>query len=202
MSEISPGNQPKRYTPEMTQQVKQAAISNALTAQVDALRKNPERTNLSNYEKCVAIADQYMTACAGIGVLPSVEGLCANLGCSRQWFYRYIERNPDSKTAQYFDRLRLSWAAMRMALVERGILEPGGALFILKNSKLGMSDRPEENDVYLQSEEGRRPSWAFSMTDEEYANRLIEALPDPDDDARTRLTRYLSEYNKEGDGAE
>ena len=120
-------NQQKRYTPEMTQQVKQAAISKALTVQVDALQRNPERTSLSDYNKCVEIASQYVTACANVGVLPSVEGLCANLGVSRRWFYSFIERHPDSETAQYFDRLRLSWAATRMALVERGILEPGGA---------------------------------------------------------------------------
>lgn len=190
-NEITEGGK-KKY-PEIAAEIKNALVSATITAQADALRKNPERTNLHNFQRVVSIADGYMSACAGIGLLPSIEGLAANLGVSRRWVYSFIERNPDSQTARYLDRLRLSWAAMRMALVERGVLEPGGALFILKNSRLGMSDHPEENELAEPDREDDRPSWAVGLTDTEYLNRIVAALPDDDMSDVSDRDRYLAE---------
>lgn len=205
MTEINTG----KYTPAMTAEIKRAAVSAAVTASADALRKNPDRTNLRNVEKVKQVTETYMQSCSNIGLLPSMEGLAACLGCSRVWLYKFIATNPDSPTSRYLDRLRLSWASIRMALCERGVLEPGGALFVLKNSHLGMSDHPEDIQPD-QGEEERRPSWADRLSDEEYLERLLKGIEEPDDDpeAKRVALKYLSgsvkspDQHEEGDGAE
>lgn len=172
-------DKPARYSPQQTQDIRKAAVKDVLNAQTTLLKKAEKRTDISDLGEVKKVVDGYLTACADVGICPNLEGVFAQLGVSRSYGYRYIRENPDSDAAKFLGQVRLMMASARMSLSERGLLDNAMSIFILKNSGLNFADRHElEID---QVDQDTRPAWAHGLSEEKYIEKLIEALPDPDD---------------------
>lgn len=166
--------QKERYSPQLTQQVRRAAVKDVLTAQTDLLQKACTKVNLKDTAEVRRVTQEFMQTCSGVGIVPTLEGLCARLGLSRVYVYRYIKENPEDETAQYLNQVRLLWAQARMGLAERGLLDNAMSIFILKNSGLGMADKHEiEMDVEQKQD---RPDWAVGMSNERYKQELLKNI--------------------------
>lgn len=165
----------ERYNPVMTSEVRQASIREALSVHIDIARKATTRTNLSDVEAVQAVAEMYLRKCQETGSVPSMESLSAALGCTRMNLYKYLRAHPGTPSVDYLDTLRTLFAGIRQDLMERRITEPVASIFVLKNSHLDYSDRVE-----LTAQPIENP---LQNLDEESARRrIIEALPELDDD--------------------
>ena len=137
------------------------------------------KTNLNDLEQVMAIAEEYQRNCAELSVLPNVEGFCASLGISRDWLYQFLESHDETESARYIDVLRHVWASNRQSLAETEDINPAAAIFVLKNSGMNFADKCDYQ-VMAKTEQPweRRPPWAYGMSDDEYAKKLLESIPD------------------------
>lgn len=129
------------YSPEQTAEIKRNTINEIVDIQSKLLEQMPTRTDLSDLSAVRAVAFDCMTKCAEAGIIPSFEMLAAALGYSRRGLYAYIERNPDTSTTDFIDRLRTAWAACRIAAADRGAVGETMSIFVLLNSSLGFSNQ-------------------------------------------------------------
>ena len=170
------------YSPAVTQETKAQAIRQALNGQRRLMTRAPDRVNIADVESVETVAERYIADCAVAGILPNMEGLCCVLGLSRAWVYQYLREKPNSESAMYINRLRMAWASLRISLAERQVLSAPMSIFLLKNSSMGFSDTPDNNELTPISPDPERPTWAYGMTEKEYreANikRILESLPD------------------------
>lgn len=106
------------------------------------------------------------------------------MGLSRPWVYQYLQTHGESESAKFIDRLRTMWIAGKVALAEKDALDAGMVVFQMKNSSLGYSDAQKMEIIVAQNPDpmANRPAWAYGMEESEYAKKMIEALPDPDDE--------------------
>ena len=164
----------ERYSPKQTQQIRKAAVQDVLLAQTDLLQKSSTRVDLRDTEEVRRVTQEFMRICCDVGILPTAEGLCARLGMTRQNFYRFIRENPENETATFLNQTRLLWASARAGLAERGLLDSPMAIFLLKNSGIGMSDRHEiEMDVEQKKD---RPDWAVGMSEDKYRAEILKTI--------------------------
>ena len=164
-----------RYSPELTAQIRKAAVADVLLAQTDLLRKSETKTDLNNLDAVKRVADQYIETCASVGICPAVEGLFAQLGVSRTYGYRFLREHQKSETAEYLNRLRLMWTSTRMALGESRVLDPALTIFILKNSDLGFADKHE-------IEVAQQVTPLDTLDEQTSRARWIGTLPEPIDE--------------------
>ena len=163
------------YDAGRTQEAKRAAISAVLSAQAALSQKAPERTDLHDLAAVKDTVERYVSACAEAGIVPNVEGAAAALGVSRRRLYQVWDERPEDPVAVYLDKKRLEWASVRIALAERGAIDPTTAIFVTLNSGLGYSNR---HDVLIEA-----PQTPFEQTDTAAARRrILEALPEWDGD--------------------
>lgn len=168
--------QKNRYSPQQTAEIRKAAVQDVLNAQTDLLIKAEHKVSLSDLGEVKQVTGDYMKVCIKTGICPNLEGLCARMGLSRSYVYRYIRENPDSDTAQFLNQARLMWASARMSLAERGALDTAMSIFILKNSGLNFADKHDlEIDMV---EKDTRPAWAHGMSDQKYLDALREEFAD------------------------
>lgn len=164
----------EKYSPRQTQQIRKAAVQDVLLAETALLQKSSTRVDLRDTESVKQITVEFMQTCSGVGIVPTIEGLAARLGFSRNVFYRFLRENPEDETAQFLNKVRLMWAQARMGLAERGLLDNAMSIFILKNSGLGMADRHEiEMDVETKQD---RPDWAVGMSEDRYRHKILETI--------------------------
>lgn len=180
MPENIPTDKPARYSPEVTQKVRKAAVADVLNAQTDLLKKAEQRTNINDLAAVKAVVEDYITTCARIGICPNMEGVFSQLGISRSYGYRFLREEPDSDTALYLGQIRLMMASTRISLAERGMIDTPMSIFVLKNSSLGFADRHEVE--IEQADRDDRPAWAHGLSDEKYVERLLASFPEPDDE--------------------
>ena len=180
-----PDEQP--YSPAVTQETKAQAIRQALSGQKDLMVRSPDRVDIGDVEAVETAAKKYIADCSTAGILPNIEGLCCVLGFSRQWLYQFLKEKPNSDSAAYINRLRMAWTSLRISLAERQILSAPTTIFLLKNSGMGFADVPLDNTETPMQIDPNRPSWAYGMSESEYAAAsrkriadIIAALPEPD----------------------
>ena len=167
----------QRYNPQQTAAIRKATVQDVLLAQTDLVKKAGTRTDLDDVEAVRRVAEEYTAVCADIGIVPNLTGLCARLGLSRSYVYRFIrEHGADNPTGQFLNQMRLSWASARMALAERGVLDTAMSIFILRNSGLNLSNRDEPEVEVEEDKYKDRPRWAYGMSDEQYQEKLMEEL--------------------------
>lgn len=172
----APARRSRAYSPRETADVKTQAIADVLGMQLALSQKSPDRVDFHDTEAVRATVERYVRACMSAGVLPNVEGMAAQLGVSRHWVYKFLDKYPDSETARFIDRCRTEWASARIALSERGICDSTITIFLLLNSSLGFTNEhkiaisPPENPLQTADpEEARRRIAAAvaSMPDDE-----------------------------------
>lgn len=162
------------YDPQATADVKSNAIAQVLQMQLRMGQKNPIRVDMRDVDAVRETAARYVKACADANIMPNIEGLCAQLGISRRWFYKYLDEHPDTQTAILLDRIRTEWASARIALAERGVLDSTMVIFLSLNSSLGFSN---EHRLVVEP-----PSAPLEAVDSDAArSRIVEALPCDDE---------------------
>ncbi|MBQ9257970.1 MAG: hypothetical protein IJ181_12760 [Acidaminococcaceae bacterium] len=181
-----PKSQP--YSSEQTQEVKAVAIRQALSGQRALMIRSPDRVDIADVEAVEQAANKYIADCSTAGILPNIEGLCCVLGFSRQWLYQFLKEKPNSESAAFINRLRMAWTSLRISLAERQILSAPTTIFLLKNSGMGFSDVPADNNEAPIQTDPYRPEWAYGMSESEYAeaarkriDAMIASLPEPED---------------------
>ena len=177
----------KQYSPKQTQEVKAAAIRQAVEGQKSLMVRSDIRTDISDVQAVAEVAERYINDCAMAGLLPNTEGLCCALGLSRAWFYQFLREKASSPSALYLNKLRMAWVSLRISLAERQVLDPAMCIFVLKNSHMGFVNEPDGNDEMPMQTDPNRPEWAYGMSEAEYAAAsrkriadIIAALPEPD----------------------
>ena len=162
---------------EVSAEVKAATIRAALLAGQELRKRNPGKIDISNLDAVKAAAEAYEESCAEVGLIPSFIGLCAVLNVSRQWLYEYCNKNPTSGTARYLDTLRHQWAATRQQLAELRVTSEAVSIFMLKNAKLGLTDKAE-----VEISQGPQHPWD-TIEDEELRRKwILESIPEEYED--------------------
>ena len=177
---------------EVSAELKAATIRAALLEGQELRKRNPDKIDISDLGAVKRAAEAYETSCAQVGVIPSFIGLCAVLNVSRQWLYDYCARNPRSDTAQYLDTLRHAWAAIRQQLAELRLTSEAVSIFMLKNAKLGLTDKAE---VEISQNRGPFDDWE-RLTPEELEKKyadILASIPEEDDEEEAEGGTLYSE---------
>lgn len=167
----------ERYTPTKTAMIRAGIVQKTMTQHLELFQKATVRTNLSDPEQVRRTAEEYLNQCREYSTPPSVEGLCLSLGMSRSNFYKWLNRHPESEGAEACDFVRTGLNAIRIALGDQGIINPAQLIFLLKNN--GSTD-PYTDKVEVQTPVPESP--LANLDTEAARRRIIEALPEPDDD--------------------
>lgn len=154
-----------------TSEVKQRTIRDIVRTHRELIQGSAGKTDLSNTERVRAVAESYMKNCEINGVIPSITGLSALLGVTRAGIYKHLQEHPNSETSHLIERLRTSWASIRIACAERGATSEAITIFLLKNSALGFVDK-------LEIEPVQPVSPLDGLNADEARKRLTEAMPD------------------------
>lgn len=165
-----------------TQLVRAEAISQIVASQTALMEKRSVRINLNDLSDVRQAVKQYTDTCAECGVLPTMEGLAAILGHSRQNFYKYLRNHPDTETASFLDSLRTAWAAMRIAAADRGAASESISIFVLLNSNLDFT-----NEHKIAIEPVRTPLAVSPEEVETIRRKYITALPEKEPEKGTVL---------------
>ena len=105
------------------------------------------RVDLDNPEELAEQAKIFLQACSEAGCIPTFEKYCASLGYSRVTVYSYLKNNPNTRSAEVIEHVRSIFMDL---LQEQGLqrnFAESLSIFLLKNCKLGYTDRPEEGSV-------------------------------------------------------
>lgn len=149
-AERSPKN---RLYPEVSNELKAAALNNAIAQQQRLLEQAESRgrIDLDNLDAVKAACAGYLESCRLAGVFPSMTGLAPSMGMSRQTLYAYIRNNATTESARYLDSVRSAISAVvEQAALSRSASE-AVAIFVLKNS-VDMADRVELTAIPAEPE--------------------------------------------------
>lgn len=126
---------------EVSQAMKTEALDKIISQQQKTLSRvsTNGRTDLTDLAAVQATANRYLEACKRATVVPTVSGLSAALGYSRQWVCEQARR--PGAIGQYLSAL---FSAFSAVLEQMGLMrmtsEPV-SIFLLKNGSVGLSDR-------------------------------------------------------------
>lgn len=116
-------------------------ISSAIKRQLEVMR-NPDlkKVKLADTESVRQRTQAYFDRCLVNGAYPSISGLCAEFGISRQYLYDYIRTHSD-ETTDFIASVRESICDMLSDVALKGQANCITSIFLLKN--LGYSDKTE-----------------------------------------------------------
>ena len=175
LRESSAGNRLNRAPTygEVSQAIKAEVLDKIVTEQQKTLNRVSAtgRTDLTSLEEVQATANRYLEACKKATVIPTVSGLSAALGYSRQWICEQA-RKPGA-IGQYLSALFSAFSAVLEQMGLMRMTSEAVSIFLMKNGAVGLSDRydiaheqPTDNtddefsakrieDIYKWLEEGR-----------------------------------------------
>ena len=164
---------PKYGGPEQTQSIRTETIRNLVTVQSGLMLKRlTERVPLSDPERLTEAVEQYVSVCTEHGLIPSIQGLAAVVGCSRVYLYRYLNEHPDSPSGIILERCRAGFMAIRQAAVDRACAAESQAIFLAKNSGQGYED-----SYVLTPVPHYDPLADLKLSEEELRQRYLDAIP-------------------------
>lgn len=134
------------------------------------------RVDLNDLMAVREAADKYLTACKLAAVVPSISGLSAALGYSRQWICKIAEKQ--TEVGHYMSALfaSISSCLEQMSLMRQ--TDAATSIFLMKNGSVGMTDRL---DVTAQAVTD--PAEPRELTADEIRERYL--LPPRDDTTDT-----------------
>ncbi len=143
LRESSAGNRLNRAPTygEVSQAMKAEALDKIISQQQKTLARvgTNGRTDLTDLAAVQATANRFLEACKKASVIPTVSGLSAALGYSRQWVCEQA-RKP-GEVGKFLSALFSAFSAI---LEQMGLLrmtsEPV-SIFLMKNGAVGLSDR-------------------------------------------------------------
>lgn len=126
---------------EVSQAMKAEALDKIIGQQQKTLSRvsTTGRTDLTDLAAVQATTNRYLEACKKSSVIPTVSGLSAALGYSRQWITEQARR--PGEVGQYLSAL---FSAFSAVLEQMGLLRMTSeavSIFLLKNGAVGLSDR-------------------------------------------------------------
>lgn len=133
---------------EISEQMRQARIMASIEQKRQMLMQMKERgkVDLGNYEEVELTLNNYLSACEEAGVIPNFLGFCAAMGYTRRNLSYAIEghiKHADRRAMDLVEAARVSFAAvLAEAALNRAVSEPT-AIFLLKNTGQGLTDRQE-----------------------------------------------------------
>lgn len=171
---------PKYGGPAETQSIRQEVVQDLVTVQSGLMLKRlTERVPLSDPERLTEAVEQYVSVCKEHGLIPSIQGLAAVVGCSRVYLYRYLNEHPDTPSGIILERCRAGFMAIRQAAVDRGVAAETQGIFLAKNSGQGYED-----SYVLTPVPRHDPLADLKLSEEELMQRYLADIPwDDDDDA-------------------
>ena len=133
---------------EISEQMRQARIMASIEQKRQMLMQMKERgkVDLGNYEEVELTLNNYLSACEEAGVIPNFLGFCAAMGYTRRNLSYAIDghiKHADRRAMELVEAARVSFAAvLAEAALNRAVSEPT-AIFLLKNTGQGLTDRQE-----------------------------------------------------------
>lgn len=156
LSKEKSDKRPRIYR-EISDELKAETISKVITMNANALKDQPKRVDLSDIDQVRKRTQDYLTACADAGVIPTVMGLAAHgYACSRQWVNEYLRNNPGSESAEYIERTKDAFADVLVTSALNRAADATMAIFTLKNTN-GFADRLEVTPPNPEPPLGRLP---------------------------------------------
>lgn len=157
------GHKTKIYK-EIADQHKGQQISLSIKSKNNALKQaiNAPRVDLSDTQEVQERTFMYFEACSMSSCFPSVMGLAAALGCSRQNLNRWLLSHAEHPTANFINMAKDVMADLLVDSSLHNNSNPVMSIFVLKNNH-GFADRvevapitPERNDRDYDPEDIRR----------------------------------------------
>lgn len=152
---------------------KNEQISLSITNRNNALRNaiNAPKVDLSNTQEVQERTHAYFEACSMSSCFPSVMGLSAALGCSRQNLNRWLLSHAEHPSANVINMAKDVMADLLVDSSLHNNSNPVMSIFVLKNNH-GFADRvevapitPERNDSEYDPEDIRRRYLPYSEVD-------------------------------------
>lgn len=159
--------------PEVAEAVKAQKISEAVGLHKALLGRFEHKARLEDTEAVKAVANDYLNSCQASAQIPTLCGLSAALGYSRTAVYRFMSKNPYHETTEYIDAFRSASAAIIAQGSLSRTLDCATAIFLLKNSGQGLSDKQE-----LEISRGLDPAPRLSAAEIQEKYAAIGGLPD------------------------
>ena len=116
--------------------LKREALSEIITSKTPFLKAAATRGKIDLFdEKAVKeVVFEYLTVCEQTGAYPTIIGLSAAMGVSRQWVNLFMREHRDTASAAFLEAVKVSFADILLdATLKRNVSEAGG-IFALKNT--------------------------------------------------------------------
>jgi hypothetical protein len=133
---------------QQSDRLKVDAMSADIAGKITLLQNSVSRprADLTDLEAVQQITYQYMNACKDMGVFPTVLGLSASLGISRQGLNKHLREHPESDTAKFIEVVKDVFADIMTNSALFRNADSATTIFVLKNCA-GFSDRLEIQPV-------------------------------------------------------
>lgn len=139
-----------------------------------------EKVSLARLDRVKEVTARYMEECSESGTLPTVRGMAARLGLSRNAVYDYQRHHPDSPFSSWLEDFSDLCAEIMMQAAAMGAVKEVSAIFVSK-ARAGWREQPTQ--LELMPFDNRR-RFGSGLSTEELAEKystLIE-LDDGDVD--------------------
>ena len=133
-----------------------------------------EQIALTDINAVKRAAVEYMRDCAERGSLPTVRGIAARLGCTRQALYAQAKRHPGGALALWLEDFSDACAEATMAAAMAGNVREVSAIFTAKS-------RYQWREAPAQLEIGQLTSVTGADTQEAAAEIAVKYLELPED---------------------
>ena len=97
------------------------------------------RVDLNDLNAVRDAADNYLQACKQAAVIPSISGLSAALGYSRQWICRIAEKQ--TEVGAYMSALFAAISSILEQMSLAKATDNATSIFLMKNGAVGMTDK-------------------------------------------------------------
>ena len=130
---------------EISAELKAESLAAAIEQQQAFLQEAFKRgkADLNNADEVQGVCMAYLEACKLSATVPTLAGLASALGVSRSRVYKYLSDHPGTESAAIIDRFRSSCASILATGALSRVLDNSTAIFLLKNSGQGFSDKSE-----------------------------------------------------------
>ena len=105
-----------------------------------------EKIPLNDLDRVRETSTAYLRECADNGVLPTVRGCAARLGCSRQALYDIVKRRPDGEFARWLEDFSDVCGELTMAAALEGTVAAVPAIFTAK-ARYSWREAPAQLEV-------------------------------------------------------
>lgn len=125
-----------------------ARVSSIVGSAADDLERttNGEKIPLNDDQRVQEVTLLYLRECSDLGVLPTVRGVAARLGVSRQGLYDFSKRHPGGTFAKWLEDFSDLCGELTAQAAIEGAAAPVPSIFVLK-SRYGWREAPAQVEI-------------------------------------------------------